>query len=130
MKTTRGFRTVLRRYQSVALLGTLLGCSSVFVACGSDDDTETGTGGKGASGGKAGTGGFAGKGGTGGSGGSTGGAGGVGGSTGGAGGVGGSTGGTGGSTGGTGGGAGQAGGDANDDVISNDGAAGAANDNA
>jgi len=62
MATNRGFWAVIKRYQTLVLFGILMGSSSVFVACGSDDDNPPpATGAKGGRGGTAGT---AGRGGT------------------------------------------------------------------
>ena len=64
MTTNRGLWAVIKRYQTLMLFGILVGSSSVFVACGSDDDaTPPPAGGKA---GRGGTGGTAGRGGTGG----------------------------------------------------------------
>jgi hypothetical protein len=60
----RGLWSVVRRYQTLVLFGTLVGCSSAFVACGSDDDGGTPGGGAGGKGGTSGKGGTAGRGGT------------------------------------------------------------------
>ena len=58
MATNRGFWAVIRRYQTLMLFGILMGSSSAFVACGSDDDNPPpATGAKGGRGGTAGTGG-------------------------------------------------------------------------
>ncbi len=62
MATNRGLWAVIRRYQTLMLFGILLGSSSAFVACGSDDENPPpATGAKGGRGGSAGT---AGRGGT------------------------------------------------------------------
>ena len=64
MATNRGFWAVIKRYQTLMLFGVLLGCSSAFVACGSDDENPPPA--TGAKGGRGGTAGSGGRGGTGG----------------------------------------------------------------
>jgi hypothetical protein len=83
MASNRGLRSVVRRYQTLAIFGILVGSSSAFVACGSDDDVQpppgkggtagtAGRGGTSGTGGSAGTAGSAGRGGTAGTAGSSG----------------------------------------------------------
>ena len=63
MTTNRGLWAIIKRYRTLMLFGILIGSSSCFVACGSDDENPPpnagAKGGKGGSSGRGGSGGDA-----------------------------------------------------------------------